>query len=412
MKQVEMFDVMLSAYAESEALSNTQLYQRLSAKCNITEEQWNERKVVDHTGIEHSVLKRKTRWWQQSLRELGLLERVEGQRGVWRVTPKGRGKLNEQTNDQVLVGFSTDLGIALWCKAESFFPHLGESIDLCLSSLPYPLKNQRDYGNPSEHEYVDWASRLLEPIIKQLNSSASLVLNLGNDIFESGLPSRSLYRERLMIALSERFGLHLMDNLVWHNPCRPPGPLRWASVSRQQLNAKTESIYWLSPDPLKCKADNRRVLEPHSDQHLKLMRSGGEKRSASYGDGAHKVREGAYARMTDGKIPGNLISMSHRCKDKISLQKLVKEMELPIHGATMPLKLAQFLIEFLTEKNDLVVDPCSGWARTAKAAELTGRRWAVTEKMAEYVIGGAMGMREFPGFEMFGRWQNDNLQVA
>jgi site-specific DNA-methyltransferase (cytosine-N4-specific) len=69
----------------------------------------------------------------------------------------------------------------------------------------------------------------------------------------------------------------------------------------------------------------------------------------------------------------------------------------------MPLNLAKMIIEFLTEKDHLIADPCGGWFRTAKAAELLGRRWVSTEYIGEYVLGGALGMRDSEGFEMFGR---------
>jgi DNA modification methylase len=260
----------------------------------------------------------------------------------------------------------------------------------------------RDYGNPKEAEYVDWVCRLLEPLIPQLAQGASLALNVGNDVFKKGSPARSTYKERMLLALEDRFGLELMDTLIWENPSRPPGPLQWASLSRQQLNAKWEPIYWLTNDAKKNKANNRRVLQEHSQSHLELMLRGGESRSTSYGDGAHFVRPGSYSNMTEGKIPGNVIHMGHRCSDKIELAKLARAAGLPVHGATMPLKLARFIIEFLTEKDDLVVDPCGGWFRTAKAAEQTGRRWFSTEAMGEYVLGGALGFQGFEGFEVFG----------
>jgi site-specific DNA-methyltransferase (cytosine-N4-specific) len=56
----------------------------------------------------------------------------------------------------------------------------------------------------------------------------------------------------------------------------------------------------------------------------------------------------------------------------------------------MPLKLASTLVQFLTEPDDLVVDPFGGWMTTALAAENNGRRWIATERMAEYAFGAEM----------------------
>ncbi|MHB0929514.1 MAG: DNA methyltransferase, partial [Candidatus Nanopelagicales bacterium] len=74
----------------------------------------------------------------------------------------------------------------------------------------------------------------------------------------------------------------------------------------------------------------------------------------------------------------------------------------PVHGATLPLGLAKFLIQFLTGEGDeeLVVDPFGGWGRTAKAAEELGRRWILSELMYEYARGTAEGFRGAPGFKL------------
>ena len=401
MEQIDLFEDVLQAYAAAKRLSNDSLYRDLAKRCNIPEAAWAEREPIGQAQALHSPLKRSLRWHQQSLRALGLLERES--RGVWKLTPKGEKKLTPAPDGKVLLGFSTDLGIALWAKAESVFPRLGEPIALVFSSLPYPLAKARAYGGPSEQDYVEWACKVLEPLIEQLVQGGSLALNLGTDIFMPGTPARSMFTERLMLALHDRFGLSKMDSLVWRVPNRPPGPIAWASKSRQQLNAGYETVMWLTNDPMRVRSDNRRVLQPHTERHLKLMASGGEKREASYGDGAHRIRHGSYGNETAGSIRKNVITMGHRCAHKQDLVALARAAGLPIHGATMPLALAKLVIEFLTEKDDLVCDPCAGWLTTGKACEETGRRYVLTEQMGEYVLGGSMGFRSAPGFESFGQ---------
>ncbi len=402
-QQLDLFDGVFSAYSSGCTLSNADLYKKLSDEHGIESSAWEKKSPIGKSAELHSPLKRQVRWYQQTLKSLGLLEKDGATRGHWRLTAKGAKKLTPAAGSTVLLGFSTDLGLALWSRAESAFPMLGEPINLILSSLPYPLAVPRVYGNPKESEYVDWVCRLIEPMVGQLASGASIALNVGNDVFKQGSGARSMYKERMLLALSDRFGLELMDTLIWENSSRPPGPLRWASLTRQQLNAKWEPVYWLTNDSRKVKSNNRRVLQPHSQDHLNLIARGGEKRQTSYGDGAHCVRPGSYSKVTEGKIPGNVIHMGHRCPDKSNVAKLAKAADLPVHGATMPTKLARFIIEFLTEENDLVVDPCAGWFTTPRAAEQTGRRWFATEQMGEYVLGGALGFKNTQGFEVFGQ---------
>ena len=229
-----------------------------------------------------------------------------------------------------------------------------------------------------------------------------MCLNISNDIFEAQSPARSTYRERLVIALEDRLGLHKMDELIWENPSKPPGPLQWASLSRQQLNTAWEPVYWFTNDPRLCRSDNRRVLQAHTEQHLKLLRQGGEKRNAVFSDGAYRVREGSFGSPTPGKIPRNILRFSHVERAKRETVRQAKAQGLPVHGATMPQALARFLVEFLTREGDLVVDPCGGWSTTGAAAQECGRRWLTTEIMGEYVLGGANAFTQAPGFEQHG----------
>src|SRR5690606_28080960 len=104
----------------------------------------------------------------------------------------------------------------------------------------------------------------------------------------------SLYRERLLLTLCDRFSLYKMDEIIWWNPSRPPGPVAWASKQRVQLNSGYEVIYWLTNAPEKITSDNRRVLEKHTQKHMDLMLSGGERRTASYGNGAYTLRDGSF----------------------------------------------------------------------------------------------------------------------
>lgn len=402
--QADLFDHVLQAYADAGgSLSNDQLYRELSRRAGIDERAWTEREAVGTSAKTYSLLKRRVRWMQQSLRNLGLLDHAEsGQRGHWSITPKGKGKLTPAAPRRVLLGFSTRLGLALWSGAESVFPKLDEPITLCLTSPPFALAVPRAYGNPSLDEYVGWLCSQLEPIVKNLLPGGVIALNVSNDIFLPGSPARAPYQEMLLLALYSKLSLYKMDQLVWRNITKPPAPVRWASITRQQLNVAWEPIYILTNDPINCKADNRRVLQEHTQRQLDLIRRGGEQRTTNYGDGAYRLRHGSYANETPGRIPRNVLDYPHRCADKQALARMAKAQGLPVHGATMPLKLAKFLVEYLSDVNDLVVDPFGGWFRTAKAAEMTGRRWVSTEKHAEYVLGGANGFRDCEAFELFG----------
>lgn len=392
---ISLFDHVAFAYADREQLDNTTLYGEVGHLSGIGKDTISEKSPIGQSGQARSVGARKIRWYQQTLKQMGLLEKVEDMRGVWRLTNEGRKKVDslKRINDGFsMLAFSTKLGIAIWGDARSVFSKISEPITLCLSSPPYPLKNPRAYGNPSESEYVDWLCLQLEPIIKNLTDEGSIVLNVGNDVFEAGMPSRSLYRERLVLALCDRFGLHKMDEIPWVNLSKAPGPLYWASINRQQLNVGWEPVYWFANNPLKCKADNRRVLQPHSEKHKKYLAAGGGKSDTkrTNGDGAYSIRDTSFSNSTEGKIPKNVYIRGHRCADQERYRRICQERGIPTHGAPFPLEMADFFVKYLSEKGDIVIDPFCGSGTLVKAAENNERKWIATDVMHEYLYGSAL----------------------
>ncbi|ACT52093.1 site-specific DNA-methyltransferase [Methylovorus glucosotrophus] len=398
--ELDLFSEILHAYPSEgdRGLSNASLYERIADRAQLSPEDLNARAPVGESKQPVNLLKRRIRWFQQTLKHAGILERVDGERGVWKLTnPAGDGlrKINPGVS---VLGFSTKLGLAILGSCDTVFSRLDTPIHLCVTSPPYPLASQRAYGNPNEGDFVDWLCRSIEPVVKNLVNGGSICLNIGNDIFISGSPARSLYQERLLLALHDRLGLSLMDRLVWHNPSKPPGPVQWASLNRVQLNVAWEPVYWLTNNPNAVRSDNRRVLQEHTERHLNFIRNGGIKARSSASDGAYIKRIGAYSTETLGRIPRNVLTFGHACQDQRNYKQFAKNVGLPAHGAAMPLSLASFLIEFLSRPDDLVVDPFGGSFSTAKAAEQLGRRWLSTECMIEYVLGASVRFKEFDGF--------------
>lgn len=391
--------------SDTDSISNEQLYSLVSERCGIDAEELTRRSEIGVKKEKHCVIKRKIRWYQQTLKMLNVIERVDGERGVWRLAKANKGKLHEAPGGIHLLAFSTALGVGLWADSRSVFSNgIHDPIHLVMTSPPFPLRVSRRYGNEPEKAWVSWLIEMMEPLVKQLAPGGSIVLELSNDIFEHKSPSRSLYLERMVLAMHDDLGLSLMDRIPWVNTSKPPTPTIWACRERVQLCAGWEPIYWFTNDPSQVYADNRRVLQPHTEAHQKFLLAGNQ-RVASYGDGAYRLRaEKSFSNQTAGRIPKNVYQRGHRCSDTLELRRHAQALELPCHSAVFPTWLPEQVIQFLTEPGQLVVDPFAGWFKTALAAERHGRRWFCVERVLEHVRVALEMFRRSAGF-----WSNPDL---
>lgn len=375
--------------AGDKPVKNTELYADVARRAGLTAEQAAERRAFGVKNPEpHLVAARTARWAQQSMKRAGLLEKA-GARGVWRLTTNGKQTLHRIERGCGLVAFSTRLGAALWCDVRDAYRGLEEPVWLVLTSPPYALAKTRGYDSPRPEEWVDFICAAVEAISPKLADGASIALNIGADIFEPGSPARRLLPERLSIALHERLGLWKMDTLIWHAPCKPPGPIHWASKNRVHLNVGWEPVLWFSNNPHKVRSNNQRVLRPHTERHARRIASGGETVARNNSDGAYRRPVGAFSNPTAGAIPRNVLTFGTTCHSQRAYKTAARELGLPVHGAPFPLSLAKFLVEFLTEAGQLVTDPFGGSITTGLACEQLGRRWLCVDIMAEYLAGAA-----------------------
>ena len=383
MKQQDLFSAVTDAYLLTDRpLTNSDLYNMVSDKLSITDGEHNV-KTVGKRKSKHNLYHRKIRWIQQSLKHSKILERVGP--GSWKITNHAKIKLRSIQDGKRIIALSTNLGVCIWSKSDDVFKNIiDEPIHLLLTSPPYPLKIARAYGTIKLEEYVDFICHALEPIVSRMASGGSIALNVSNDIFETGSPARSTYYERLVIAIEDRLGLSKMDTLSWVSN-KAPGPVAWASKKRYQLNVGYEPILWFCNDPTNCLADNRRVLLPHTKTHMRLIKSGGLKSAVESADGCYRKSIGSFGTPTEGKIPTNVLNFSNYCHHGRSVNRYARTLQIPPHGAKMPLSIADFLVRFLTRPGDLVVDPFAGTLTTAQAAEKNDRRWVCTEIMWEYI---------------------------
>lgn len=274
--------------------------------------------------------------------------------------------------------YRTDLG-ALYCSdaIEVMGQIPDDSIDLVLTSPPYALHFKKEYGNADQHDYVSWLLPYAREIKRIMKPSGSFVLNLGG-AWQPGVPVRSLYHYRVLLALVDQVGFDLAQEFFWYNPAKMPAPAEWVNVRRIRVKDSVEYIFWLVKDPM-AKADNRNVLQPYSHDMKRLIKRGVKQTIRPSGH----VINGTFASDHGGSIPSNLI----QCGNNESNSSYIKNSRISgnkIHPARFPAELPRFFIEFLTAHGDLVLDPFAGSNTTGYVAEGLKRRWVGVELRDDY----------------------------
>lgn len=274
--------------------------------------------------------------------------------------------------------YSTELGKAYCADSLDIMKSMpSDSIDLVFTSPPYALHFKKEYGNAEQRDYVEWFLPFGQEIKRILKPKGSFVLNIGG-AWTPGAPVRSLYHFKLLITLYEKLNFMLAQEFFWYNPAKMPAPAEWVNVRRIRVKDSVEYIYWLSKSDFP-KADNRNVLQEYSKDMERLIKRGVKKTRRPSG---HNITT-KFNLDQGGSIPGNLIESGNN-ESNSGYIKISKKLGKKIHPARFPATLPEFFIKFLTDENDIVIDPFAGSNTTGAVAESLGRRWISVEISEEY----------------------------
>lgn len=274
--------------------------------------------------------------------------------------------------------YKTELG-ALYCADSlKFMADLpDDTIDLVVTSPPYALHFKKEYGNANQKDYIDWFLPFAREIRRIIKPTGSFVLNLGG-AWQPGSPIRSLYHYRTLLALVDEIEFYLAQEFFWFNPAKMPAPAEWVNVRRIRVKDSVEYIFWLVKDPM-VKADNRKVLQPYSEDMKRLIKRGVKQTVRPSGH----VINGSFASDQGGSIPSNLI----QCGNNESNSDYIKNSKLAgnkVHPARFPSELPRFFIEFLTNPGDVILDPFAGSNTSGYVAEGLKRKWMGVEIRNDY----------------------------
>jgi site-specific DNA-methyltransferase (cytosine-N4-specific) len=282
--------------------------------------------------------------------------------------------------------YSTALGCAFQGDALNLLKELDdESVNLFFTSPPFALQRQKEYGNRSESEYVDWLIEFAAIVKKKLQPDGSFVLDLGG-AYQKGVPSRSLYPFRVVTRFCDELGFVLAEDFYWFNPSKLPSPIEW--VNKRKLRAKdaVNTIWWFSKTAWP-KANVTNVLTPYSERMKKLIADPEAFYTPKKRPSGHDITS-AFGKSNSGAIPSNLLQIPNSESNGQYLNGCAA-VGVSGHPARFPAKLPEFFIRLLTDPEDLIVDFFAGSNTTGAVAEREGRRWFAFELDLGYLAASA-----------------------
>jgi site-specific DNA-methyltransferase (cytosine-N4-specific) len=169
-----------------------------------------------------------------------------------------------------------------------------------------------------------------------------------------------------------------------------PMPAEWVTVRRIRIRDSVEYVWWLSKTPYP-KASNRTVLKPYSKDMHRLNQRGLNHTTRPSG---HNIKPSFSDIDAGGSIPTNVVEEdiptdmlkfgNNAANDLYTIR--CKQAGIKLHPARFPAALPEFFIRFLTDKNDLVLDPFAGSNTTGAVAERLNRRWIAIENVESYLV--------------------------
>lgn len=264
-------------------------------------------------------------------------------------------------------------------------------IDMVFTSPPY-ADQIKDYGEITKKikpaEYVDWFLPRAREIYRVLKPTGSFVLNI-NDKLDGKY--QSLYVFKLVIALCEEVGFHLVRDYIWYNPATPPNVFSRGTMGRTKKSH--EYCFWFSKSE-EWTFNMDPIRKPYSKDMQRFLNGEGRgDRSDNTRPSRHSFDLSHAWDNKGGSDPGSVIVLGNTSSND-RFQKLCKEKGIR-HPARFPQKLAEFFILSGTKVGDTILDPFAGSGTTAVVAERLHRNWKCIDVNQDYCDLAQTWIKEF-----------------
>lgn len=229
--------------------------------------------------------------------------------------------------------YTTKAGAQICGESQKLLAELPqESVDLFITSPPFPLLRKKAYGNEDQNEYVAWLTDFAKLAYAALKPTGSLVIDIGG-AYQQGRPVRSLHQFRALIEFVDKLDYFLAEEFYWFNPARLPSPTEW--VNRQKIRAKdaVNTVWWLSKTEFP-KADISQVRIPYSDSMQRLLRNPEGYYRPKDRPSEHVIGS-AFSFDNGGALPPNLLVIPNTESNSFYL-RMCQHLDVPSHPARFP----------------------------------------------------------------------------
>lgn len=255
-------------------------------------------------------------------------------------------------------------------------------VDLVVTSPPYAdtLSYGKDVPIFHPDNYANWFLELVIQSARFLKPTGSFILNINDKIING---RRSIYVYELLCLIEKETGLSLHDRYIWAQKSGIPtgGPRR--------LNDKVEYIFHFCRKKKKARGDGYTmkneefksniddIREPYAEISKKRYKSQVYDNDTVSETGIVDELKGKIRDVNPkGKIPNTVFTFNNCGALRGKPQNK--------HPAPFHPELPAYFIKWLTDKNDIVLDPFMGSGTTAAVCSEMERQWIGFEVNKNY----------------------------
>jgi len=233
------------------------------------------------------------------------------------------------------------------------------SVDLVITSPPYAdtISYGDDVENKTLYDYPNWFSILGSEILRVLKPSGSFILNINDRVKNK---ERSLYVFETVIKLKNESGLKFHDTYIWSKQSGLP------TGNKKRLNDKFEYIFHFVKDVNEYSCNMDLMREPYAKSTIgRIHRPDGSIKEVGINDKVDSdgkiINKSKKLKLNPlGKIPTNVFNF------QTAGVLRGKNYSGSKHPAAFHPDLPEWFIKWLTNENDVVLDPFIGSGTVAE----------------------------------------------